>query len=163
MLDDVACGRSVGAVAHLRGDCFWPGRGGSRKTASRAAPAFAEELGGELEDAACVGDDLDGFDAGDLIEEPAAAGVHELGVAFQLEEFEGERRARFRRVSSRMACLSSEEFDDGRRESGRGRPGCRRRGWSRDRGRKARRAVRLGARWRRGGSRGHLARGPRHS
>ena len=49
----------------------------------------AEELGGELEDAAGIGDDLDGLDAGDLVEEPAAGGVHELGVAFELEEFEG--------------------------------------------------------------------------
>ena len=50
---------------------------------------LAEELGGELEDAAGVGDDLHGLDAGDLVEEPAAGGVHELGVAFELEEFEG--------------------------------------------------------------------------
>ena len=49
---------------------------------------FAEELGGELEDAAGVGDDLDGLDAGDFVEEPAAGGVHELGVAFELHEFE---------------------------------------------------------------------------
>ena len=49
---------------------------------------LAEELGCELKDAAGVGDDLDGLDAGDLVEEPAAAGVHELGVALQLQEFE---------------------------------------------------------------------------
>ena len=48
----------------------------------------AEELGGELEDAAGVGDDLDGLDAGDLVEEPAAGGVHELGVALELHELE---------------------------------------------------------------------------
>ena len=49
---------------------------------------LSEELGGELEDASCVGDDLDGFDAGDLVEEPATGGVHELGVALEFEEFE---------------------------------------------------------------------------
>ncbi len=59
-----------------RNCCFECGAGG------------AEELGGELEDASGVGDDLDGFDAGDVVEEPAAAGVHELGVALELEEFE---------------------------------------------------------------------------
>ncbi len=48
----------------------------------------AEELGGELEDASGVGDDLDGFDAGKLVEEPAAGGVHELGVALELHELE---------------------------------------------------------------------------
>ena len=47
-----------------------------------------EELGGELDDAAGVGDDLDGLDAGDVVEEPAAGGVHELGVALELEELE---------------------------------------------------------------------------
>ena len=52
------------------------------------ADGVGEELVGELEDAAGVGDDLDGFDAGDVVEEPAAAGVHELGVALELEEFE---------------------------------------------------------------------------
>ena len=61
----------------------------ARNCCSRAAPGSAEELGGELEDAAGVGDDLDGLDAGDLVEEPAAGGVHELGVALELEEFEG--------------------------------------------------------------------------
>ena len=46
----------------------------------------AEEASGELEDAAGVGDDLDGLDAGDLVKEPAAGGVHELGVATELHE-----------------------------------------------------------------------------
>jgi len=47
---------------------------------------FAEELGGELKDAAGVGDDLHGFYAGDVVKEPAAGGVHELGMAFELQE-----------------------------------------------------------------------------
>ncbi len=47
---------------------------------------FGEELVGELEDAAGVGEDLDGFDAGDVVEEPAAGGVHEEGVALEFEE-----------------------------------------------------------------------------
>ena len=50
---------------------------------------LAEELGGELQDAAGVGDDLHGLDAGDVVEEPAAAGVHEHGVALELHEHEG--------------------------------------------------------------------------
>ena len=49
---------------------------------------WAEEVLRELDDAAGVGDDLHGFEAGDIVEEPAAGGVHELGVAFELEEFE---------------------------------------------------------------------------
>ena len=79
----------LGAVAHLGDVAFGAGRGCRGSCASRATPGCAEELGGELEDAAGVGDDLHGLDAGDLVEEPAAAGVHELGVAFELEEFEG--------------------------------------------------------------------------
>ena len=50
---------------------------------------LAEKLGGELQDAAGVGDDLHGLDAGDVVEEPAAAGVHEHGVALELHEHEG--------------------------------------------------------------------------
>ena len=61
----------------------------SRKSVFERDAGFAEELGGELEDAAGVGDDLHGLDAGDLVEEPAAGGVHELGVALELEQFEG--------------------------------------------------------------------------
>jgi hypothetical protein len=50
--------------------------------------AFAEELLRELQHAAGVGDDLDGLNAGDVVEEPAAAGVHEHGVALELHEHE---------------------------------------------------------------------------
>ena len=77
-----------GSVADLGDVGSWRGRGCRGRSASRAAPGVAEELGGELEDAAGVGDDLHGLDAGDLVEEPAAGGVHELGVALELEEFE---------------------------------------------------------------------------
>ncbi len=62
-----------------------------------------KELRGELEDAAGVGDDLDGLNAGDLVEEPAAAGVHELGVAFEFQQIEDED-ALGRRESARAAC-----------------------------------------------------------
>ena len=61
----------------------------ARKPVSSCDAGLAEEFGGELQDAAGVGDDLHGLDAGDLVEEPAATGVHELGVAFELEQFEG--------------------------------------------------------------------------
>ncbi len=37
-----------------------------------------------------VGDDLHGFNAGDVVEEPAAAGVHQLRVALHLHQLEGE-------------------------------------------------------------------------
>ena len=46
----------------------------------------AEEAAGELEHAAGVGDDLHGLNAGDLVEEPAARGVHELGMTLELHE-----------------------------------------------------------------------------
>ena len=77
-----------GAVAHLGDVAFCLGED-VEEAGFEGGAGFAEELGGELEDAAGVGDDLDGLDAGDLVEEPAAGGVHELGVAFELEEFEG--------------------------------------------------------------------------
>jgi len=79
-----------------------------------------EELVGELDDAASVGDDLDGLDAGDVVEEPAAAGVHELGVALELEEFEdgdalgwvrvwvawtAKKRSRLSELRSRMTWM----------------------------------------------------------
>ena len=78
----------LGAVADLGDVALAFGEDVEEAGLERGA-GFAEELGGELEDAAGVGDDLHGLDAGDLVEEPAAAGVHELGVAFELEQFEG--------------------------------------------------------------------------
>jgi hypothetical protein len=48
-----------------------------------------KEIAGELEGAAGVLDDLDGFDAGDFVEEPAATGVHEHGVALEFEQTDG--------------------------------------------------------------------------
>ena len=89
----------------------------SRKLVFEGGAGFAEELGGELEDAAGVGDDLDGLDAGDLVEEPAAGGVHELGVAFELEEFEdGDALG----CGERVGGVLGEEADRWRRGSGRG-------------------------------------------
>ncbi len=49
---------------------------------------LAEEPSGKLKNASRVGDHLDRLDSGDLIEEPAAAGVHQLGVALQLHQLE---------------------------------------------------------------------------
>jgi hypothetical protein len=48
-----------------------------------------KEIASELEGAAGVLDDLDGFDAGEFVEEPAATGVHEHGVALEFEEADG--------------------------------------------------------------------------
>ena len=81
-----------------------------RKFVSRSAPGWPKSLRGELNDSAGVGDDLDGLDAGDLVEEPAAAGVHELCVAFELEEFEGGDAFRFGEFARGLLL---EEFDDG--------------------------------------------------
>ena len=50
--------------------------------------ACAEELCGQLQHARGVGDDLHGLDAGDVVEEPAATGVHELRVALHLHQLE---------------------------------------------------------------------------
>src|SRR5882757_8128157 len=47
---------------------------------------MSEELTCEIEDAASVGDHLNGLDAGDIVEEPAARGVHELDVALELQK-----------------------------------------------------------------------------
>jgi hypothetical protein len=46
----------------------------------------AQNLPGQLDDPAGVLDDLDRLDAGDVVEEPAAARVHEHGVALKLEQ-----------------------------------------------------------------------------
>src|ERR1035437_10257441 len=66
--------------------------------------SIAEELARELQDASGVGDDLHGFDAGDLIEEPAATGVHQLGVAFELEQFEDGDALLGRQGAGGVAC-----------------------------------------------------------
>src|SRR5690606_14857899 len=50
---------------------------------------FADGVGDELDGAGGVEDDLDGLDAGEVVEEPAAARVHEHGVALGLQEPEG--------------------------------------------------------------------------
>ena len=75
-----------GEEAGFEGGCRW---GPRRMRWAAGGVGVAEELLRELEDAAGVGDDLDGFDAGDLVKEPAAGGVHELGVAFELHERRG--------------------------------------------------------------------------
>ncbi len=47
---------------------------------------FAKELLRQLQHARCVGDDLHRLNAGNVVEEPAAAGVHELRVALHLHQ-----------------------------------------------------------------------------
>ena len=85
-VEDVAA-VNFGAVAD-RGDvAFCVGEDGEELGFERGA-GLAEKLGGKLKDAAGVGDDLHGFDAGDLVEEPAAGGVHQLGVALHFEQLE---------------------------------------------------------------------------
>ena len=49
---------------------------------------FAEELLCQLQRARGVGDYLHGLDARDIVEEPAAAGVHELRVALHLHQLQ---------------------------------------------------------------------------
>ena len=63
----------------------------SAMRARKPAPAvgmLAEELPRELQNARGVGDDLHGLNAGDVVKEPAATGVHELGVALHLHQLE---------------------------------------------------------------------------
>ncbi len=72
-----------------------------------------KELGRELQDAAGVGDDLDRLDAGDLVEEPSATGVHELGVAFELEEIENEDTFRGRERAHGMLGEEAVNRTDG--------------------------------------------------
>ena len=47
---------------------------------------LSEELLGELNDASGVLDHLNGFNPGEIVEEPAATGVHEHGVALQFHQ-----------------------------------------------------------------------------
>ena len=79
-------------IAELRDVALCVGKDLEELLFERGA-GFAEELGGELEDTAGVGDDLHGLDAGDLVEEPSAGGVHELRMAFELHQLERSRRA----------------------------------------------------------------------
>src|SRR6185312_3529411 len=60
-----------GAVLHL-GDVALGLFEDGKKVGFESDTGFSEELGGELEDTARVGDDLHGLDAGDFVEEPAA-------------------------------------------------------------------------------------------
>jgi hypothetical protein len=57
---------------------------------------------------------LDGLDAGDIIEEPAATGVHELGVAFEFEQFQQSDALFGRDVPLGVQC---EEAVDRRRRA----------------------------------------------
>ena len=55
---------------------------------NRSSKSEPEQIAGELEGAAGVLDGLDGFDAGKFVEEPAAAGEHEQGMALKFEQSE---------------------------------------------------------------------------
>ena len=102
----------AGAVAHLGDVGFGAGENLQEAVFERGAGG-AEELGRKLQHAAGVGDDLDGLDAGDLVEEPAAAGVHELGVAFQLEQLKQSDALFGRDAPPGVEC--EEAVDRGRR------------------------------------------------
>ncbi len=70
---------------------------------------LAENLQGELQHARRVGNHLHGLDAGDVVEEPSAAGVHELRVALHLHQLKG---ANALVVAERVRLLRSEEAVD---------------------------------------------------
>ena len=61
------------------------GEAGQKRGLERSG-LLAEEPLRELQHARGIGDDLHGFDAGDVVKEPAATGVHELGVTLHLHE-----------------------------------------------------------------------------
>ena len=76
--------------------------------------AAAGELLRDLNRASGVAKDLDGFDARDVVEEPAAAREHEHGVALHLEQLQDEcsgglqaavRRAKARRHTGLQAAV----------------------------------------------------------
>jgi hypothetical protein len=71
---------------------------------------LGEEPLGQLQDARGVGDNLHGLNAGDIVKEPSAAGVHELRVALHLHELEGADLLVGR---ERVAGLCAEEAGDG--------------------------------------------------
>ena len=50
---------------------------------------LAEDLLRKLQNARGVGDHLHGFNAGNIVEEPTATGIHELRVALHLHELKG--------------------------------------------------------------------------
>ena len=57
---------------------------------------LTEEPLRQLQHARGIGDDLHGLNAGDVVEEPAATGVHELGVALHLHQLKGAHLFGFR-------------------------------------------------------------------
>ena len=66
-------------------------------------------MAAKLQDACSVCDDLDGFNAANIVEEPATTGVHKLRVALHLHQLE---RAHAFHLSERMGLLGSEEAID---------------------------------------------------
>ena len=84
-----ACmGIDLGTVA-LRGYVRFGLGEGFEKLHFEGVGFFFEKRLGQLDHACGVGDNLDGFNAGDVVKEPAATGVHELGMALHFHEGEG--------------------------------------------------------------------------
>src|SRR5258707_12237567 len=77
----------LGSIARLGNIAFCPGENAEELLFERDA-TFSEKLGRKLENTSGVRDDLDGFDTGDLVEEPAAAGIHQLGMALEFEQLQ---------------------------------------------------------------------------
>ena len=50
---------------------------------------MVKDFAAQLDDSSRVLKDLDGLDPGKIIEKPAAAGVHEHGMALKLQKFQG--------------------------------------------------------------------------
>ena len=79
---------------------------GGRGSGLERRSLLAKESTRKLEHAGGVGDDLDGLNAGDVVKEPAATGVHELRVALHLHELEGADALVF---GERMGLVGGEE------------------------------------------------------
>ena len=115
-------------------------------------PVVLAELGEQVEQAGGVAQDLDGLDAGEVVEEPAARRVHEQGLALAPRAASAPRRRRRRAVPS------------GRRSPVRRRrraaPRCRRRAPPTDRRTPRRPAARTPRRRGRAARRGRPATAP---
>ncbi len=96
-----------GGAVLLLGQVALRGREAGDEVLLEIGGAFPEEVRRELEDAPGVGDDLHGLNAGDVVEEPATAGVHEHGVALELHEHEGAGAFVFVEFVERMLAKES--------------------------------------------------------
>ena len=78
----------VGAVAGCRHVGVGLGQP-AQKCRFQRRGLVAKQVVRQLQDARGIGDDLHGLDARDIVEEPSATGVHQLGVALHLHQFQG--------------------------------------------------------------------------